>query len=218
MLHEETMAERLARAPSLGMSSFAFHQHLPDMGNSYTTLHVSDLIELTRLYWDNRVPGNGETGLDRKVVVTIEKPTDLHGKPLFYCPPRVKLQPGMPVCAEVVTRQEGEDPYVETFITPEVAKQYGVEAKPAALVRVVCYSVEALLENNGKRTTSDDWEIVCLLCSSGEKEPMTPLTMARNMLEKTGGTYGEYTNTEFAEAIWYWSNVGIKVRPPKSKM
>ena len=34
---------------------------------------------------------------------------------------------------------------------------------------------------------------------------MPPVTMARNMLEKEGGTKSVYTAEEFAEAIYYWS-------------
>jgi hypothetical protein len=34
---------------------------------------------------------------------------------------------------------------------------------------------------------------------------MNPLTMARNFLEKPGGTFCEYTAREFAEAVYYWS-------------
>jgi hypothetical protein len=85
---------------------------------------------------------------------------------------------------------------------------------PAKRVDVVCYSAEALLENNGTRTHLDcNWEIVCLLASTGEKEPMLPLAMARNYLEMPGGTKGEYTAKEFAEAIYYWSSKrGVKVR------
>ena len=34
---------------------------------------------------------------------------------------------------------------------------------------------------------------------------LDPLTMARNMLEKPGGTYCAYSARDFAEAVWYWS-------------
>jgi hypothetical protein len=34
---------------------------------------------------------------------------------------------------------------------------------------------------------------------------MDPLTMARNMLAKPGGTPCDYTAEQFAEAVWYWS-------------
>jgi hypothetical protein len=34
---------------------------------------------------------------------------------------------------------------------------------------------------------------------------MDPLTMARNMLRKPGGTFCAYTAEEFAAAVWYWA-------------
>jgi hypothetical protein len=37
-----------------------------------------------------------------------------------------------------------------------------------------------------------------------ENEPMHPMTMARNMLEKSGGTKAEYTGQQFAVALWFW--------------
>ena len=68
----------------------------------------------------------------------------------------------------------------------------------------VLYSAETLLENNGQRSGDYDWEVVCILASTVESEPMDPLTMARNMLEKPGGTFADYSALDFAEAIWYW--------------
>jgi hypothetical protein len=69
------------------------------------------------------------------------------------------------------------------------------------------------LENGGTRTTDDEWEIVCLLASENEKEPMPPLTMARNYLAMAGGTKSVYTADEFAQAIWHHSTKGrVKVR------
>jgi hypothetical protein len=41
---------------------------------------------------------------------------------------------------------------------------------------------------------------------------MHPLAMARNQLEKPGGTKGEYTAQQYAEAIWFHSQKGIRIR------
>jgi hypothetical protein len=171
-------------------------------------LDPSEVVHLADVHWDKRRPGSGETDLSRKVIV----PVPPEG---FFCPPRTRLMPGMPVRAEVVTRQDGEDPYVQTFITPEDAKTWGVLETPAEIAEVVCYSAEALLENGGTRSTDCDWEIVTLLCSIGATDPMMPLAMARNFLEKPGGTKGEYTAQEFAEAIWHWSQRGIRIKEIK---
>ena len=70
---------------------------------------------------------------------------------------------------------------------------------------VVLYTADTLLENGGKRSTDAEWEVVALIAGPVEVEPMDPLTMARNMLEKPGGTFCEYSAQEFAESIWYWA-------------
>mgnify|MGYP000104930427 CR=1 FL=1 len=65
--------------------------------------------------------------------------------------------------------------------------------------------LDVLLENGGARSTDCDWEIVCVIASPVADEPLDPLTMARNMLAKPGGTPCGYTADAFAEAVWYWS-------------
>jgi len=200
--------------PTIGWSQFAIGRHTATSGNSYFTTKLStaddhaEVILRVKDKWPLRKPGDGEGDcLDRKILVPVPPEH-------FYCPPRAKLVMGMPVQAEVVQRQEGEEPFVEKFVTPEDAEKFGAIVEiPAAFVDVVLYSAEALLENDGERSTDCDWEIVALLCSKDCKsEPMSPLTLARNFLEKPGGTKGDYTSQEFAEAIWYWAKKGVKIR------
>lgn len=197
-------------APTIGWSLFARSNSTLSRGNSYTIKSFKDVVESVRKNWDKRKPGAGETTTDRKVLV----PVPPQG---FFCPLHVPLIEGMPIQSQVVTRQEGEDPYIETFVIPRHVGHYSrelVEGIPAASVDIVVYSAEALLENDGERTTNDEWEIVTIIAKEGglTEQPMTPLAMARNMLEKPGGTKGEYTAQEFAEAIWYWSQRGVRVR------
>ena len=154
------------------------------------------------------MPGSGETDTSRKILV----PVNAEG---FFCPPQAKLVIGMPVNAEIFQRQDGEDPYVQTYVTRAVAEAFGALIDcPAKSVDVVCYSAEALEENDGKRSTDCDWEIVCVLAYDGsEQKVMEPLTMARNFLRKTGGTFTNYSAEQFAEAIWNRSiKGGIKVK------
>lgn len=191
--------------PTIGWSEFARQHSCWQEGNSYTTLSESQVIALVQENWDKREPGDGETGIDRKVLVPV--PLDE-----FFCAPRMPLVPGLPIKAEVFQRQEGEDLYVQIFVTWEDAIRFGFKPERAAACKIVCYSAEALLENGGERSTDCEWEIVTILATNGQKEPMTPLTMARNFLEKPGGTKGVYTAEEFAEAIWFWSNQGIRVK------
>ena len=192
----------------LGWSAFGLKNNARNSGNSYSNLSPKSIVDLVINNWHKAVPGQGETMLDRKILV----PVPVEG---FFCPPRANLVDGMKIKTEVKFRQAGGDPYTETYVEEDEARRCNALVEvPAKRVDVVCYSAEALLENNGTRTHMDcDWEIVCLLASTGEKEPMLPLAMARNYLEMPGGTKGEYTAREFAEAIYYWSSKrGIKVR------
>ena len=70
-----------------------------------------------------------------------------------------------------------------------------------------------VLDEDDERETSADWEIVSLNAYTGQEPPMRPLTMARNYLHKEGGTQGDFTADQFAEAIWFWSQHAT-VRPP----
>ena len=207
------MSERFI---TVGWSKFALDRHQPGMGNSYTTLRFGgkqmddEVVHLVLDNWKHATPGDGETDLSRKVLVPI--PTAG-----FFCPDRASTVKGMPIQAEIVARQEGEDPFVETFVYEDTAKEhYALIIIPAKNVNVVCYSADALTENDGERSTLCGWEIVSVNCDDGEKRPMPPLTMARNMLEKPGGTKSEYTGQEFADAVWHHGTqrtLKVKARP-----
>lgn len=185
--------------PTIGWSSFANTRHKEGAGYSFFTISNNEVVDLVHKNWDHRQPGHGETGLDRKIVVPI---TEGLADNTFFIP-EVKLQPNLPLRSHMVTRQAGEDPYVETYIDFDEAKQLGIKPLAAKFVKIVCYSAEALLENNGTRTTDDDWEIVAVLAEvSDDAPPMDALTMARNYLEKSGGTKSVYTAKEFAEAVY----------------
>ena len=190
--------------PTLGWSDFANGWSRKGTGHSYSSLSDADVVRLTLHNWEHREPGDGETTIDRKIVVPIRNldinfPDD--GEPWFYGASAL-LHEDMLLSSEVTRRQEGEDLHIKTHADTEIGT-----AVPEAcnFVKIVCYSAAALLENGGKRTTDAAWEIVCILASPVEEVPMHPLTMARNMLELPGGTKSEYTAEEFAKAIYYWS-------------
>jgi hypothetical protein len=196
---------------TFGWSEFALRNSRKEMGNSYTTLTANQVLAIVRENWDRREPGAGEIGTDRKVLVPVP--------PLgFFCAPRMPLVPGLPVQAEVFQRQEGEDLSVQTYVSWDDALRFGYQEEPAELVKIVCYSAEALLENGGTRSTKADWEIVTILATNGRYEPMTPLTMARNALEMPGGTKGVYSADEYARAIWFWSQQGVRVKTPEKTL
>ena len=129
----------------LGWSNFALKNNARNSGNSYTTLSLRDVVDLVVANWSKAVPGQGETTLDRKILV----PVPPEG---FFCPPRANLVEGMELKSEVKFRQVGEDPYVETYVDEVEARRCDALVEvPASRVDVVCYSADALLENNGTR-------------------------------------------------------------------
>ena len=191
---------------SIGWSKFATDQHQEGSGNSYFTLTPDEVLDCVVSNWEKRTSGKGETDLSRKVVVPLKSAAG------FFIPV-VQIVEGLPIRAMVTTRQPGEDPYVEKYIDADDAKRLKLQPTAAKFVRIVCYSAEALLENKGTRSTECDWEIVCVLASMQEEEPMSPLTMARNMLAKAGGTLSTYTAQEFAEAIYFHATQsGVKIK------
>lgn len=189
----------------IGWSKFAAERHKPGTGLSFFTITPEEVIQRVKDNWNNRVPGTGESGIDRKVLVEI----DANG---FFVS-SVELQDNLPLRAEVVRRQPGEDPYIEIYIDADDAEVLGIEPQAANFCKIVCYSKDALLENNGERSTDEEWEIVAVLASVFQEDHMEPLTMARNFLEKAGGTKTVYTAQQFAEAIYAHSTKrGVKIK------
>jgi Protein of unknown function (DUF3228) len=184
---------------TIGWSEFARHRHQEGMGLSYFVGEDKALLQMICDNWDQREIGDGVTSVDDVCVVPITSNLDIQK---FICT-SVPVQKDMNLTAKVTRRQPEESYFikVESEDNPAVTK----------FVRIVLYAAHELLKNNGKRSGDCDWEIVCIIASPVEKEPMHSLAMARNMLSKPGGTPREYTAQEFAESIWYWSQyVSVK--------
>lgn len=178
-----------AALPTLGWSAFAAGRHLPGGIHTWFAGTPDELLDRVRAAWPQRRPGAGRADLAQVVVVPVE--------PAGFVPGTVRVGPATPLHAVYDRRQPGEDGFVR--VTAEG------EREPARHASVVLYAAATLLENGGTRSTDADWEVVCLLAGPTATEPMDPLTMARNMLQKPGGTDGAYSAAEFAEAIWYWA-------------
>lgn len=178
---------------SIGWSKFARHRHQEGMGFSYFSGGSADLFLIIRENWDKRVIGDGAESIDDVCVVPIEHIMDIRK---FICT-TVPVQKDMNLTARVTRRQPKEHYFVkvESEDNPAVTR----------FAKVVLYAAHELLKNGGERSCDCDWEIVCVIASPVEKEPMHPLAMARNMLAKPGGTPRQYTAQEFAESVWYWS-------------
>ena len=186
-----------ADAPTIGWSDFAADRYRPGTSHSHFLGTDAELVELVRAHWVARRPGEGRDGLDQVVVVPLPPER-------FVCA-TVRVGENTPLHARFTRRRDHEDGYVE--FSAEGPRE------PARHAAVVLYGAETLLENGGARSTDCDWEIVCVTASPTADEPMDPLTMARNMLARAGGTPCRYTAEQFAEAVWYWRDrVKIHVR------
>lgn len=132
--------------------------------------------------------------MDLESVVVVALPSS------GFCCDAVVGTRGSEAFATFTRRNPGEDGFahVTTIGTTEAAHY----------AAAVLYAKATLLENGGRRSTSADWEIVSLMTSpvSGQPPPMDPLTIARNVLEKPGGTAmpvnGELAR-QLAEAVIY---------------
>ncbi len=175
--------------PSIGWSDFARGRYVPGASHSHFLGSEDELIALVGAHWADRSPGAGRDSLDEVVLVPVP--------PERFVSATVKVDEDTPLTATFTRRQPHEHGYVEIRATGE--------REPARHAAVVLYAAATLLENGGARSTDRDWEIVCVIASPVPDEPMDPLTMARNMLSKPGGTPCDYTAEQFAEAVWYWS-------------
>jgi hypothetical protein len=173
----------------LGMSNFAAKRHVPRNGYSYFTGTNDELLELVKANWDKRIPGAGRDNLDKVVLVPVP--------PTLFLSATAIIHNNMVLNARFFRRQEFEDPFIKVSATGDYS--------PPNVVQIVCYSAGTLLENDGSRSGDFDWEIVAIIASDVPNEPMHPLVMARNFLQKPGGTFAPYTAEQFAEAIYYWS-------------
>ena len=175
--------------PTIAWSDFARERHQPGGRHTWFEGGEAALLDLVRAHWRERHPGAGRQDLEHVVVVPVP-PERFHGT-------TVAVADHTPLHAFLDRRQRGEEPFIR--VTAEG------EPPPPRHAAVVLYHADTLEENAGHRSSDADWEVVCLLAGDQPEEPMDPITMARNFLEKPGGTFTPYTARDFAEAIWYWS-------------
>lgn len=173
----------------LGWSDFARGRYLPGGDHTWFDGTHEELLKRVRDGWPQRRPGQGRADLTEVVVVPVASAG-------FVCG-TVRVTDDTLLTAALVRRQPHEEPYVRvTAVGPR---------QEARFAEVVLYSAAVLELNDGRRSGDFAWEVVALLAAPVADEPMDPLTMARNMLDKPGGTPCDYTAQEFAAAVWYWS-------------
>lgn len=173
---------------TVGWSEFAARRHKPGTGCAYFTGTQSELLDLVKENWDRREPGTGRTNLDEVVAVPV--PADK------FMTTVVSVDENTELTAGLTRRRSHEEPYIRVSASGN--------AEPARFAKVILYSADTLAQNN-EQSARTDWEVVSLVASPVENEPMDPVTMMRNMRGKPGGTKVEYTADQLLDAIEFWS-------------
>jgi hypothetical protein len=187
------------RRLKLGWSQFALTRNADPLAASAWLGKPEALLELVAGFWDQRRPGVGRADLAQVVEVPIS-PRSLAQFTSRWIP----IAQATEFQTVVVRRQPHEDPYLLITAKGPVL--------PCRHASVVLYSSATLLENGGVRSGDFDWEIVAVTAGPWEKEPMMPLTMARNLLSKPGGTKATYSAEQLAESIYHWAGF-VQARP-----
>ena len=78
-------------------------------------------------------------------------------------------------------------------VTPETSVQAELYRRREHKLPIL-YSKDTLGAND-ERSTSADWEVVSMVASPVENEPMDPVTVMRNMRGLAGGSQVNYTPT-----------------------
>jgi len=161
-------------------------------GKTYsTTLSFEDVARDAQIQM-----GNGKFEEGYRDGVRIIKGSDEFANQ-FVCP-FVKIDENTELISSVVSRQEGEEPYIQTR-----AKN----GKPlnAGRVEYILYRHNVLAEND-EQSTDADWELISIhaIPEGVENLPMGPVTMMRNQLELKGGTKAHYSSEEWADAVKFW--------------
>ncbi len=171
----------------------------PESHFSHFTGTEERLIALIETHWDQATHGNLD-GTIRRVPVppqgfltSVRKLTYSPHTEVFFGDPSSALEP---LTTSFVPRREGEDAVCQTSALGEKT--------PAKYVEIIVYHRDIL---GPDASTDAEWEVVSINASPLEGPiPMDPITMARNQLLKTGGTFQrEYTSKEWAEAVWFWA-------------
>ena len=187
----------LDNGDTVAISDFARGRHKPNSGLSYYDGPVDDVLKLVKQNWSKREPGAGRKNLNEVVVVPVP--------PAKFFTTTVPVEEDTTLKAHFGKRRSHEEPYLSVMSEGE--------AIPASFAKVVLYSKETLAENN-EQSAETDWELVSLLASPVENEPMNPVTMMRNMKGKPGGSQVNYSTEELLDAIDFWSK-HTKVKPKR---
>ncbi|MGE0201106.1 MAG: DUF3228 family protein [Candidatus Melainabacteria bacterium] len=179
--------------PLLGVLDFVRRQ-TPDSPWAHFDGGWDELVALCETHWQAGAPSP-----HNPQVWVVPMPAALY--PRFYTA-TVALQPGMPLKATFEPRMPGEEPVLQVSVC-------GGEKQNARCVEIICYSHAVLAQDgDAPEPQTARYYIVSLNAyPQSRPEPMRPVTMARNLLNLSGGTRPEvpYSPEEFAHAILYWA-------------
>lgn len=179
----------------IGINEFVKRQ-TPESKFSHFDGTWEELADLTHQYYTLEVLSCVREGYRKGVVlvrVAIEK---------FYSSV-VELKEGDTFTSIYAPRRVGEKPYIQSLY-------YGNKSK-AAMVEVVLYSHEVLLENNSN-STDKPWEVVSINAfPDGTESPMPPETEARNILCLEGGTNPKLEDKTKEELVEYIRNMAKSI-------
>lgn len=184
---------------SFGWSEFAKKRHIPGAGYSYFNGSDIELFKLISDNWNKRFVGAGTTDINAVCIVPVP--------PDKFCTSNIMIENATNIETIVHKRREGEEPFLKTVANGPTVK--------ANYAKIVLYSADELKKDTLDGKTYDspyEWKIVCIIASDTDDEPMLPLAMARNQLEKAGGNPRQYSGEEYAKAIYYWSQ-RVSVKP-----
>lgn len=190
--------------PLIGVSDFVKRQTPASKYNHFEG-SWNELVALTESWWAHQKTSPHHSG----VLLIPVPPGQLHR---FYTS-IVPVTPESTLRAEFSPRVAGE----AAFIQVEIVEGQKI---PAQQAEIILYSHETLEQDGDAPPTREaDYYIISVNAyASVAKEPISPMTMARNFLGLKGGTRPEtpYTAEEFANAIVYWSQHARLGRPSHS--
>ena len=171
--------------PSIAVSNFAQELYTPAGNQSHFEGSWEELLLLVQVQFVFAIPGY------RDGVLRVPVP------PERFFSSSVQVHTDTELRAVFEPRRVGEEPFLQVLALSE--------KRPALGVEIILYRHDVLKETE-ESSSEAEWEVVSIQArSSEEEEPMHPVTMARNYLQRPGGTKGEYAAEEFAKSIWYWS-------------
>lgn len=177
----------------VGLTDFVRRQ-TPQSRHSHFEGTWDELMGLVLAHWDAAKVSPHNSG-----VRLVPMPEAIVGR--FYTG-IIAVTAETPLKVEFEARVPGEDAFIQVTAC-------GQGKQPAKRVEIILYSHETLAKDGDAPLGGEsDFYIVSVNAyASVEDEPMSPMTMARNLLGLKGGTKPEvpYTAEEFARSILYWS-------------